>query len=94
MRQWDHIQLTYSIHIYSYGEHPSSLFHTHRESDGRGGVALDDPEPDERDELHAREHVHPVDGHVLQEHVVGLVLARDEQQQQPVEELEEDRRET
>ena len=59
----------------------------YRKRDGGGGVVLDDPESDEGEELDEGEHVDAPEGDVLEEDVVGLVLVRDEEEEDALEEL-------
>lgn len=49
---------------------------------------FDDPESDERPQLDESEDVHAMKGYVLEEYVVRLVLAGNEEQKEPVKELE------
>ena len=58
------------------------------EGDRGGGVGLDDPEPHQGEQLDDGEEVDPLDGHVLEVHVVGLVLSGYEQEAEPVEKLQ------
>ena len=51
-------------------------------------VALGDPQANERQELNEREHVHPHQRNVLEEHIVGLVLVGNEEQEDALEKLE------